>query len=229
MAMLVNAAGKLRNVEIEYKRNRNIYLRLGPDGSLRVTCPRRVTQEQIRRFIAEKENWIRRAEQQENRRQEHSLCGEDGKYACWLGKILPVVIEQADRDLMIAEEDCIRFWLKDRSPENIRKVFYETAAKQLLIMINDRRGEWDASVCRANDRPLPLISLPYMTSRWGSCTPSKASIRISLRLIHYPPVCLDYVLLHEYVHMLVPDHSAAFYANVRARMPEYKKAIRLLK
>jgi Predicted NADH:ubiquinone oxidoreductase, subunit RnfA len=37
----------------------------------------------------------------------------------------------------------------------------------------------------------------FMTSRWGSCTPARSHISMSVRLIHYPKECLDYVLLHE--------------------------------
>ena len=206
-----------------------MYLRVMDNGDLHITCPRRVSKAQILAVIREKEGWIRKTEEKENRRQEHTLCGEDGKTACWLGRRLPVIIEKGNECIMIAEEDCIRFIIPDSSPDTIRSVFYEAAAQQLRIMITDRRNEWDEAICRANGKPLPKITLRWMTSRWGSCTPAKASIRISLRLIHYPPVCLDYVLLHEYAHMLIGDHSRRFYALIGTHMPEYREAVRILR
>ena len=48
-------------------------------------------------------------------------------------------------------------------------------------------------------------------SRWGSCTPEDASIRLSDRLRPMPEWVVDYVLLHELVHLLHPDHSDAFH------------------
>jgi predicted metal-dependent hydrolase len=48
-------------------------------------------------------------------------------------------------------------------------------------------------------------------NRWGSCTPIDATIRLSTKLRGMPRYVVDYVLLHELAHLLVPDHSAAFW------------------
>ena len=56
--------------------------------------------------------------------------------------------------------------------------------------------------------------LRAMSSRWGSCTPARASIRINVRLAAYPPECLDYVVAHELAHLLEPSHNARFHAIV---------------
>src|SRR3954449_8326512 len=49
-------------------------------------------------------------------------------------------------------------------------------------------------------------------SRWGSCTPVDRTIRLSRRLMEMPSWVLDYVLLHELAHLLVPGHGAKFWA-----------------
>ncbi|MEV4615446.1 M48 family metallopeptidase [Kitasatospora sp. NPDC049258] len=49
-------------------------------------------------------------------------------------------------------------------------------------------------------------------SRWGSCTPSERTIRLSHRLQGMPEYVIDYVLLHELAHLLVPDHGPRFWA-----------------
>ncbi|BAJ30680.1 M48 family metallopeptidase [Kitasatospora setae] len=49
-------------------------------------------------------------------------------------------------------------------------------------------------------------------SRWGSCTPSERTIRLSHRLQGMPEYVVDYVLLHELAHLLVPDHGPRFWA-----------------
>lgn len=65
------------------------------------------------------------------------------------------------------------------------------------------------------------------TKRWGSCTPCSESIRISRELEPFPEFVLDYVLVHELAHLIVPDHSDAFWKLVR-QYPDTDKAIGFL-
>lgn len=53
-------------------------------------------------------------------------------------------------------------------------------------------------------------------SRWGSCTPADGTIRLSTRLRGMPPWVVDYVLLHELAHLMVPGHGADFWALLEA-------------
>jgi predicted metal-dependent hydrolase len=59
--------------------------------------------------------------------------------------------------------------------------------------------------------------------RWGSCTPADRTIRISDRIMDMPDWVVDYVLLHELVHLVVPSHSAKFWALV-GRYPRAERA-----
>ncbi|MEP7055456.1 MAG: M48 family metallopeptidase [Actinomycetota bacterium] len=65
-------------------------------------------------------------------------------------------------------------------------------------------------------RPASIRWVATMASRWGSCTPTDGSIRISDRLRGAPLWVLDYVVVHELAHLLVPDHSTAFWDLVAA-------------
>jgi predicted metal-dependent hydrolase len=59
--------------------------------------------------------------------------------------------------------------------------------------------------------------------RWGSCTPSERTIRISTRLAREPGWVLDYVIVHELAHLVVPSHNARFWATVN-RYPLAERA-----
>ena len=72
------------------------------------------------------------------------------------------------------------------------------------------------------------ISIRRMKTRWGSCTTKTGAIRINLDLIHYPDSCLDYILLHELLHIRVPNHGPKFKALMTRYMPDWKERRKLL-
>lgn len=61
-----------------------------------------------------------------------------------------------------------------------------------------------------------------MSSRWGSCQPSTGKVCINTRLALYPPECLEYVVLHELCHFLVPNHGSEFKALLDRLMPDWR-------
>ncbi|AXK31537.1 M48 family peptidase [Streptomyces armeniacus] len=60
-------------------------------------------------------------------------------------------------------------------------------------------------------RPASVRWVTNQNTRWGSCTPAEGSIRLSHRLQGMPEYVIDYVLLHELAHLLVPGHGARFW------------------
>lgn len=62
-----------------------------------------------------------------------------------------------------------------------------------------------------------------MTSRWGSCSVQKHTIRINLQLAKKPEKCLEYVIVHELTHLLEPSHNQRFHAYMKKFLPDYKE------
>lgn len=75
----------------------------------------------------------------------------------------------------------------------------------------------------------PIIKVRSMTSRWGVCAPAKRQITFALQLYSQPPAAQIYVVVHEYCHFLVPNHSPAFWAEVEKLLPDWKARRRLLR
>jgi predicted metal-dependent hydrolase len=71
--------------------------------------------------------------------------------------------------------------------------------------------------------PATVRWVPEMRTRWASCTPSTGAIRISDRLRDLPDWVLEYVLVHELAHLLVPGHGPRFWALVQ-RYPRTERA-----
>jgi predicted metal-dependent hydrolase len=74
-----------------------------------------------------------------------------------------------------------------------------------------------------DQRPASLRWVDNQHGRWGSCTPADRTIRISERIMDMPDWVIDYVLLHELSHLLVPSHSQRFWGLV-ARYPKAERA-----
>jgi predicted metal-dependent hydrolase len=82
----------------------------------------------------------------------------------------------------------------------------ETLQRRALLLA---RRYFDGAV-----EPASVRWVSNMRTRYGSCTPGDATIRLSDRIAPYPAWVRDYVLVHELAHLAVPDHSAAFWALV---------------
>ena len=72
-------------------------------------------------------------------------------------------------------------------------------------------------------RPTSVRWVQNQNGRWGSCTPADGTIRISHRVQEMPDWVIDYVLLHELSHLVIANHSAAFWALV-GRYPKSERA-----
>ena len=76
---------------------------------------------------------------------------------------------------------------------------------------------------------MPTVCVRAMTSRWGSCSPARRRLTFALALYAMPPEAQLYVVVHEFCHFLVQDHSPAFWAEVEKRLPDWKARRRLLR
>lgn len=73
------------------------------------------------------------------------------------------------------------------------------------------------------------VRIKAMTSKWGSCNCKSKVLTFNLYLSALPGHCLDYVVVHELAHLIVPDHSPSFYACVERFIPDWKECRRRLR
>ena len=96
--------------------------------------------------------------------------------------------------------------------------------KNKALEIISQRVEYYSNLMKL--RPTGIKITSAMT-RWGSCS-SKNSLCFSYRLMQYPIEAIDYVVVHELVHIKIKNHSNAFYQEIEKYMPDYKERVKML-
>lgn len=94
--------------------------------------------------------------------------------------------------------------------------WYQEQMQQVLPSLLEK---W----CALMNVTVHCIRIKPMSSRWGSCHPLKKIITLNLRLIEKPPACLEYVLVHELVHLFERGHNERFYALMGFYLPHWKE------
>lgn len=216
-------------VHIERKRIKNMYLRVKENNQLWISAHPSVVTKQILDFIHSKEKWILEAQLRLNQRKENEKTQEpQGNTIQYFGKQRPFRIVLGAYPALYMEDQEVVLQVKKKSPDTIQRTFEDQAKKVMETICNQLRIRYD-HIMDDYRLPHPTITFRKMTSKWGSCMPAKAKITMNINLIYYPMECLEYVLLHEYVHMIVPNHSQRFYDVVQYHMPDYKKYRTILK
>jgi predicted metal-dependent hydrolase len=107
--------------------------------------------------------------------------------------------------------------LDDRDERLSSQKLLEQRARQLSVKYLDK------DLFQTHSVPVTIRWVTNQNSRWGSCTPADGAIRLSHRMQRMPNFVIDSVIFHELIHLLVTDHSAAFY-ELMQRYPDHEKA-----
>ena len=107
--------------------------------------------------------------------------------------------------------------LDDRDERLSSQKLLEQRARQLSVKYLDQ------DLFQTHSVPVTIRWVTNQNSRWGSCTPADGAIRLSHRMQLMPNFVIDSVIFHELIHLLVTDHSAAFY-ELMQRYPDHEKA-----
>ena len=139
---------------------------------------------------------------------------------------MPVGAPDAHAESMVRQR---RAWIEKRQREVAASPMAQAAAAT-PAQVREWRALVEAFTPALVERWEPILGvqaqkLAYrnMRSRWGSCQPTTGRICINVRLALYPPECLEYVVVHELCHLLVPGHGAAFHELMDRVMPDWKK------
>lgn len=106
--------------------------------------------------------------------------------------------------------------------EKLMQQFEKWWRNEALIYLNERL-EVLYPIIRKYNKALPKVYLKKMKTLWGSCSVDREVITFNQYLIKAKPACIDYVVLHELIHFIYPNHSKQFYDFLSIHMPDWRE------
>lgn len=183
------------------KPRKNINVRIKPNNNIYISKPKHISQKALKIHLLKNREWIIKSSK--------SITNLSNKRSAYLGDDYVIVFDK-----------------KEAYPCDVNINAYLEA--RLFAYISSIRHNYDKILLEKN-LSLPKIQVRKMRGKWGACYVNKELIYININLVHYPKACIDYVLLHEYLHFIEPNHSKDFYNLIKMYMPNYKEAIKYLK
>lgn len=222
-----------RSVEyrLERKRVKNINLRIKPDLSISVSANSSVSLNVIENFIRSKADYILKALDHfaaVSENMQKPLEYIDGETICVFGLDMSLRVVTADSNgascdgqyVILKVTDASSFELKQKTLEDWRRLICEECVRIICERFYPLFREYGIA--------FPELRFRRMKSRWGSCQPTRGVITFSTRLAEMPVPAVEYVVMHEFVHFIHPNHSKLFYEQVSLFMPDWKDRKRML-
>ena len=203
---------------VQKKAIRRIHIYVYPSQNcVRVTAPKDISDAKIAEFLREKEAWI----QKHLRSAAQKEAGVTDTTVLLFGKRYPLAIRHAPGRAKVVRdsERVVVHCPQGTSPEKIGKLiknWLKTCLEEKIRSLAsdcERRTGLHAKEWRVRD----------MHTRWGSCSIQQRRIRIALMLVHKREALIEYVMVHDLIHLKEAGHNAAFYDYFQKVMPDFQK------
>lgn len=205
------------------KQVKNINMRISSKGEVVVSANPFVPMDKIDDFVSSKVSWIVKHQKSMQERSQKSMI--DDKHIVLFGNSLKIRKTTGKYNHVSYDKDTLYVQCREQAdPEKVIRQFLDKLCRDVFLDIAT------LTFCSLSDYHLefPDVKIRDMKSRWGSCTPAKNSITLNRKLIHYPFEFIEYVVLHEFVHFIQPNHSKAFYNIIENYMPDYKTRMEMV-
>ncbi len=210
-------------MEVVRKKIKHIYFRVyPPDGRVRVTAPLRLSESAVRRAIDSRLGWIRR--------QQKSVRGQDqpsqlemitGESHWFFGQsyILDVIEHDGPPEVALPNSTTLELRVPPGSDKDTREAVIQGWYRQRLReQIPPLIAKWEPEIGVS----VAEWRIKRMRTRWGSCNVEARRIWLNLELAKRPASCLEYIVVHEMVHLLEHRHNGRFRAFLDRFMPQWR-------
>ncbi|MBL7661877.1 M48 family metallopeptidase [bacterium] len=211
------------SVEVIRKAIKNIHLSVHPpEGRLRVAVPSTTRDTAVRLLIIRKLPWIKKQirsfENQERQNPPKFVSGESVLFR-GVRYRLNVVHHKLPSTVAIQGKSRINLFLKKGASKSHKQLlFTEWVRQDLRNRIEPLLSKWEEQL----GVQVKAWSIRQMKTKWGSCNPKTKRVLFNLELAKKDDRCLEYVIVHELVHLLERKHNDRFIAHLDRVMPKWR-------
>jgi predicted metal-dependent hydrolase len=194
-----------------------------PTGQVTLVAPMATRVEVARAYAASRLGWIRaqQAKLQGQAREAPRQFVERESHYLWGRRYLLTVREEDAKPSVSLTHRKIQLTVRPGSdPERRAAVMHEWHKWLLHAAVPELIKKWEPKL----GVKVAGYFLQRMKTRWGGCNPGKGNIRLNTELVKKPRDLLEYVLVHEMAHLVVPGHDAAFTTLLDRHWPQWRES-----
>jgi predicted metal-dependent hydrolase len=226
MAITIQLGGL--DVEIIHKDIKNMHLSVLPvTGRVRIAVPQRASLDAIRAFAASRLPWIRRHQRKlaaQEREPPREYLERESHFVWGQRVLLQVAATDGAAGVRLRPGKLTLRIRPGASVDDRRAVLEAWYRAEVRQAAEPRVRKLESCLGVSLNR----LFVQRMKTKWGSCNPKSRNVRLNTDLAKKPAECLDYVTLHELLHLVWPTHSPDFFAALDREMPNWRDIRRLL-
>ncbi|EAT58103.1 M48 family metallopeptidase [Chlorobium ferrooxidans] len=209
-------------VDVVLKDIRNIHLSVyPPTGRVRISAPSHMNIDTIRVYAISRLGWIKK-QQGKLRRQERETPREylnrESHYLWGKRYLLKIIEREAPFAVALQHSTILMHVRPETGHEKKEELLDEWYRKQLKVAVSDLIALWEKRI----GVKVSEFGVRKMKTKWGTCNPQAKRIWINLELAKKPKECLEYIVVHEMVHLLERHHNERFTALMDNFMPKWR-------
>jgi len=212
------------SIEIIRSRRRTIAIQIKEDASVVVRAPVGMAEAEVRDFVIKHSVWIEKKQNEIKKKLAEYVPKRftNGESFLYLGRYYRIRMNGNQKEPLVFNNG---FYIRDGISGTRLKELFIKLYRQVARRVISERVRIYSDKFRYKYNKLKITGAE---KRWGSCS-SKGSLNFSWRLVMAPLDVIDYVVVHELVHLVEKNHSRRFWATVEFMMPEYKERRKWLK
>jgi len=219
--MIVKQEQTAISVEVEFRNVRTLRLTVyPPDGRVRIIAPFRANREDIKKFASSKIAWIQkqRAKFLNHSKLTASLINHATVFV-WGDPWELEIIERKGNPKIVLEGGIMKMYVRPDSTKAKRQEFLDKWYSKILkdsapAIIEEWEGRIGVEVKK--------IFVRKMKTHWGSCNSTRQTLRLNSELAKRKRECLEYVIVHEMLHIIEKSHNRKFYSLMNKYIPAWK-------
>ena len=199
-----------------------------PDGYVRVAAPLHLTEDNIRLAIISRLSWIKKHQAKfkaQPRQTKREMVTGESHYVFGHRYRMEVIERPGNHEVVIINNNIIQLFVNPgTSSKNRALVLTEWYRQQLKLKIPDLLNKWQSII----GEQVSDWGIKKMKTKWGSCNIKERRIWLNLELAKKPIECLEYVLVHELVHLLERHHNERFQSYMDQYLPQWRQCREIL-